>query len=406
MVERYEDVAPIMALAETSFTAQGLAAGPARTEPFFGLIGSVIVAEVGPFRFDGAIPRAQALAAWTWVVRDLSPDLRDISADAFEQVLPALLDRMRDELARGGTDPQAGKRLDIRIGDAEAIRRLPQIINALQVRGLLGKARDFGRASGAMSDDDALAQALAAIPLGDERTASLLFQAMIGEVRHPHRLIVAASRRAGGAVDSALIRAGFGPLVGAVLASAQDQLQHFFRSGAFADMDRTCRAIERFHRLLRAVGSYIDLGRLNAWSATIAALTKLASERIEPRLREVAPDVSMALRPARDGADRLDSDRLLAALSGMYLLVTLRDCRESLALNALVDEIWLRTGQVLEAYVPSILDMVRADPANQIAGARLDAALKMAELRFGAEYAGIIRRARDGEARRHNTASG
>jgi hypothetical protein len=189
-------------------------------------------------------------------------------------------------------------------------------------------------------------------------------------------------------------------MVGAILAHAQNEIPVFSASGAFADMDMACRSIDRFHRFLRAVGSYIDLGRPSAWTSAVAALTQIASERLEPRLREVAPDISQALRQARDGADRLDSDRLFAALNGAYLLATLRNSRDSLALNALIDEVWLRTGQVLEAYVPRNLELVRLDPGNTIAQQRLDAGLKMAQLRFGPEYAEVIRRARDGELRR------
>jgi hypothetical protein len=46
-------------------------------KPFFGLIDSVIVEDPADFEFDGAISRAHAEAAWTWMVRDLAPDLID-----------------------------------------------------------------------------------------------------------------------------------------------------------------------------------------------------------------------------------------------------------------------------------------------------------------------------------------
>lgn len=379
-----------------------------RVDPFFGLIGSVIVEEGQPFAFDGAIPQAQAAAVWSWVVRDLAPDLLERGlaegwsgpAEALEARMPALIEAIRAEMSKAVADPEADRKLAIRIGDADAMRRLPHVVTALKVRGLLGKAQDFGRAVNTISDDADLAEALAVIPLADQAIAGLLFQAMMRQVQQPHRLVLAASKRAGSAMDTALIRGGFGPMVSAMLASAQNEIPVFSTSGAFADMDLICRSIDRYHRMVRAVGSYIDLGRLNSWTTAIAALTKRASEQLEPRLREVAPDMTQALRQARDGADRVDADRLLTALNGTYLLVTLRNCRDSLALNALIDEVWQRTGQILEAYVPRNLELVRLDPGNAIARQRLDSGLKMAELRFGPEYAEVIRRARDGEVRR------
>ena len=46
------------------------------------------------------------------------------------------------------------------------------------------------------------------------------------------------------------------------------------------------------------------------------------------------------------------------------------------------------------------LDAFRANPADHIAAERLDATIKMAELRFNSEYADVIRKARDSAERR------
>src|SRR5690606_17015973 len=118
--------------------------------------------------------------------------------------------------------------------------------------------------------------------------------------------------------------------------------------GPFADVDLACRAVDRFHRLSRAVHGYVELARNSRWSMIIAALTKNVSARVEPRLRDVVLDVNKALRKHREGTDRLDSDQLLTALSGVYLLATVRDARDSLAVNALFEQTWAQVGQALE----------------------------------------------------------
>ena len=41
--------------------------------------------------------------------------------------------------------------------------------------------------------------------------------------------------------------------------------------GSFADIDLTCRAIDRFHRLLRAVTGYVELTRLSRWSGAVGS---------------------------------------------------------------------------------------------------------------------------------------
>ena len=91
---------------------------------------------------------------------------------------------------------------------------------------------------------------------------------------------------------------------------------------------------------------------------------------------------------------------MLAALNGLYLLMTVRKCRDSLAVNALLDQAWADTGQTVEVLVTRALDMYRGAPADPVARERLDAGIKMAEIRFNPEYADILRRARDGAERR------
>ena len=100
-----------------------------------------------------------------------------------------------------------------------------------------------------------------------------------------------------------------------------------------------------------------------------------------------------AMRRLRE-ADRLDPDQLLAALNGIYLLATLRDCKDSLALNAAFEQTWLQSGQALELHLNRNLELLRANPDDAAIGKRLDVGIKMAEIRFNPEYAETLRRAR------------
>ena len=144
---------------------------------------------------------------------------------------------------------------------------------------------------------------------------------------------------------------------------------------------------------------YVEVIRGSRWATIAAALTKEVSDKIEPKLRDVGPDMNQALR-RREGHDRIDSDQVLAALNGMYLLATVRDSRDSLAVNAVFDQTWAQTGQALEIHIDRLLQQVRTNPADQVLAKRFDAALKMAEIRFGQDYADTIRRARDTIERR------
>jgi hypothetical protein len=309
--------------------------------------------------------------------------------------VPDLLARAKPVVTAAGTSRDANHRLMIQLGGEDEVRRLPVILHALKVRALLDKAQTFGRAVNGMADEAALAAALQPMPWSEPAVVPLLMQAAVAQVANPSRLMTAVIRLSGGTTELALERAGYAPVVEAMLAHAQNQIPLLNQIGPFADVDLTCRAIDRFHRLIRAVNGYVELPRNGRWPVIIAALIKGVSARIEPRVRDVVKDVNMAMRRHREGADRLDSDQILSALNGVYLLATVRDSRDSLALNALFDQTWAQVGQALEIHIQRNLDMLRANPADRIVGERLDAAIKMAELRFNADYADVLRRAKD-----------
>ncbi len=374
---------------------------------FLGLIDTVLVQSPVEFPFDGAVSTDDATAAWLWMARDLAPDLIDLEATqdneasqaAVESLMPELLARARKALTDAKADGEINRRIRTSLGGDEAWDRLPIVLNALRCRALLEKAASFGRAANGMAEESALALALQSMPLNDPPVAALLMQAAVGQVAIPTKLVTAAIRIAGSATENSLTRAGFAPIVDAILAHAQNQVPAMSQIGAFADMDLVCRAVDRFHRLMRAVTGYVELNRNGRWAMVSSALTTAVSERLDSKLRDVAPDLNKALRK-REGTDRLDRDQILAALNGMYLLATVRDSRDSLALNALFDQVWSQTGQALEIHIERNLQALRSNPADGIASLRLDAALKMAEVRFNQEYADTLRRAKEMAERR------
>lgn len=398
---------PVQALAARPFGAFG-AAAPGAGKPFYGALDAILVDGAGSFEFQGALQRDHAAQMWIWITRDLAPDILDANRDpddpetlrAFDAMVPELANRIRGALSGASTSQEAERRLKTQIGGQAVWDHVPVLLNALKHRGLLEKARAFGKATNNIQDEGALGAALQSMPLNDAGATSLLMQAAVGQVNQPARLVTAALRIAGDGNEQSLARAGFAPLVDALLAHAQNQIRPLLQVGAFADMDLICRSIDRFHKLMRSISSYIELQRNSRWSVAVANLTASISERIEPKLREVVPDVNQALRRQRETNDRHDPDQLLAALNGVFLLATVRECRDSLAVNQMFDQVWTQVGQTLELLVTRNLDILRDNPGDRITAARLEAGIKMAELRFNSDYADVLRRARDGILRR------
>lgn len=383
-------------------------ASRAVARPFAGVIDVILVQEPVPFPFAGSVSRTHAEAGWVWVHRDLCPDLisadgvtnGNFSAGDLEVVMPEILARMKDGLAVVAGDPEKDRRLRAALGSSDARDALPAMMLALRSRALLLKAQAFGKAVNSITDDAALGVALQSMPLQDPPLAALLFHAAIGQIANPTRLITTIIRLSGNATEAAVIRQGFGPVVDAILAHAQNQLHILQPMGAFADIDLVCRSLDRFHRLVRSLTGYIEFTRGSRWATVLSAITKQVSDRIEPRLRDVVSDLNQAMRRGREGHDRLDDDRILAAINGVYLLATIRECRDSLALNALFEQAWSQTGQALEVHLQRNLDLIRQNPADAVVGSRLDAGIKMAEVRFNPEYAETLKRARAAAERR------
>lgn len=377
--------------------------------PFHGLIDAVLVPDPATFDFDGAVAEAHAHAIWTWMARDVAPDLvradlphdDPVAREALDRAIPEILTRSRDVVvaATSNANVEVERRLIVQVGGEAAYSRLGVLRSALKCRNLLEKAQSFGRATNAMTDEAALGAALQSMPLNDHAVTALLMQGAVGQVNNPAKLMQAVIRIAGAATEQAIVRAGFAPLVDAILSHAQAQIPALQQHGAFADIDMVCRAIDRFHRLMRSVMGFVELNRLSRWSSVAAGLTTTVSELVEPKLKDVGPSINLALR-RHSGTDRVDADQLLAALNGCYVLSTVRDCRDSLALNALFDQTWAQVGQALEIHVQRNLELFRSTPTDRVTGQRLDAAIKMAELRFNGEYAEVLKRARDSAERR------
>lgn len=352
--------------------------------------------------------RSHEDVVWTWVYRDLCPELidPDLLADGsytvkdLEPIMPQILLRMKEGMDAAIADPEKDRRLRATLGSSEAREALPGIIMALRSRALLVKAQTFGKAINVMTEDIAVGVALQSMPLKDPALSALLFHAALPYIANPTRLATAIIKLSGNATEASVIRMGFSPIIDAMLAHAQNQLFALQPTGPFADTDLICRSLERFHRLVRALSGYIEFSRGSRWALILSAVTKQVSDRIEPRLRDVVSDINIAMRRGREGSDRVDNDAILAAINGIYLLATIRECRDSLALNALFEQSWSQSAEALEVHIQRNLDLLRQNPDDANTRTRLDAAIKMAEVRFNPEYAETLKRARASAERR------
>ncbi len=374
------------------------------------LLGPVLSDNCEHFQPAGVIQRSAAIAVWTWLVRDADKDLNEealaaIDAGANPQEKSRLSLKVANLIATGISDAKQNadiaRRIQIQLGGQETFDRLQYIETAFRHQQLLSKSVAFGQAINGVRDDSSLKLALQTFPVEDPIVAALMMHAAVGQVQKPNRLVSVVLELSDGDTQRAITASGFAPIVEGLIAHAQSQLTYFTMTQTrFADMDLICRSLDRYHRLIRAVTSITENDKTSAWAQAVSNLIRHMSELIEPRLLKVEIDIRQSLRKARSGPDRLDSDLLFDALNGLYLLASVREALDSLALNSLVKGLWSDIGKALEVLISRNLDAYRQDPENDILAERLNTGIKMAEIRFNPEYADIMARARDGATKR------
>lgn len=383
----------------------------AAQDAFLAALSGVLVEPPVYHPFAGAIEREAAVSIWAWIARDVAQsevgrlgDAIESGADpleAFDLLLPELLDCLKANAMAEKEDRELERRNSMQMGGEDARKRLAPVIMVMRRRPLLGQAAKFGVAVGAISDEATLAAALQSISISNPVTRALWMQAMVAHMANPSRAMAAAVAIAGGNTERRITGAGYAPLVEAILSHAQGQIGRLAsQPNIFSDIDFACKAIDRFHRLMRAINYTLEIERRSLWGTITSDLIGKLSERLERPMKEITINVSQALRRPRDGNDWVDPDQVLAGLNGLYLLKIVRRSRDSLAVNALLDQAWTETGKAVEVLTTRALDGFRAAPGDVAARERLEAGIKMSEIRFNTDYADILRRARDGADRR------
>jgi len=370
------------------------------------LIGPVLVDDVSVLDPKGAVFSGHANAVWQWLCRDVDQTLSTRAVAAVDapdpgpaSALCAEVGRhLADAIASAAAGEDQARRVRVQIGSIAAYECLDQLEVAFRSRPLLAQALAFGQAFDELDDDVVAAAALKSFP-ASTRMYPFLMHAAVGRIASPYKLVSALVEAAGGCTETAVLRSGLEPVMDALVAHAQHLLAHICRDGPFIDMDQTCRAIHRFHGLVRAGSIVTENDGRGRWAVQTTQLVARVSDYLAPRLHRVEADLRQSLRPSRFEADAADSTLLLEALNGIYLLSTIREARDSLGVNAAFETVWAKTGNVLEMLIERNLDAFRQNPGDEMITRRLEAAVNMARIRFNPEYADIVQRAIYGAAR-------
>ncbi len=373
------------------------------------ILGPLLVGGRPHFDPPGAILVSDAEAIWTWLERDVVPELSAQARKALQQdgnpeilatFTKSLAAQIAEQLQFAQDEPDLLRRIRVQIGDEAAFAHLRHVASGFRCQPYLGKAVAFGRALDRQKDEQAVGLSLSSFPAKNSALMPMLMHAAMSQVSNPARIVTVVTRLSGGATERAITQSGFDTIIDAMTAHAQNQLSLIGDKGHFTDMDLVCRAILRLHAFIRGISIIVENDGHSRWAGRSAKLVAHISDQLAPRIQRVEADVRQALRPSRAGSGGIESDALLEALNGLYLLTTVREARDSFGVNSVLDSAWTQTGQVLETLISRNLEAYKMEPNDDEVARRLEAAIDMARIRFNPEYAEVIERAKEGALRR------
>jgi len=380
----------------------------------------LILLDGQPEVFGAGIRRSALDHFWEWLQRDLQQEeiflVNEVlggqsqpSERQIEVALSNIVEMVSPLLQKCHEDPETKRRLTIQMGGPEVFEVLPTILLAFRYVSYIKSGVNLGRELSASEDPGAFAYALEHISFPTAEVKSLWCQSFVSGVLRADLLAATIAKLSYASTDEAIKKSGFGEYVGALLTNAQQQIEIIEnQTGIFRDIDLTCRAIDRFHQIARGLQFHLDLSKSSKWNVALERLVKRGALSLSSRFSDVLHDVNKVLGPAPKGANSvgLDPANVLQAYNGLYVMAATRSARESLAVNAVVERVWKDVGTALEAMVDRIFEHFKHSAGSDAFDtAQVEIAIKFCSIRFGAEYAAILRRNKDNIVRRANATS-
>jgi len=353
-----------------------------------------------------AISRHSLQKFWEWAQRDLDQTIiseisetlganKRPSDRTMELSLKKLIDVVQPLFQSAAKDEDFGRRLSIQMGGREVYETIPTILMAFSYVGYIKSGLALGRELSADGSLEAIEYALGQTEFPSLSIKKLWCLSFVGGMAKPELLAEAIAKLGSRKNELILRKAGFGEYLDALLIDSQKRIEIIEeQSGIFRDVDLMCKSIDRFHHLARGMSFQFEMGKNAEWHLQLEALIKRGASALNSRFEDIVPRVNAVLRPAKPGkATQIDPSEVLVAFNCLYILAATRAARESLAVNAIVDKAWKDIGGALEVVVDQVFDHYKLVAGNdQSATVQAEVAIKFCTIRFGAEYAAILKR--------------
>lgn len=367
---------------------------------------AVVLTQDKPLVLGASLSKKHLLKFWEWVQRDLDAEFvaemnsaLGGSAAPTEQEIEAQLNALADivEPIRENAilDDESRRRLSIQIGGAEVFDSLSTLLLVFRYLAFINSGYLLGHELRSIADVETFSYALEQAHFPSQEVKKLWCLAFVGAIPKAEILANALAQKTPAKNENAIRATGLGEYFDALVIEAQRQIETVEQqTGTFRDVDLICRSIDRFHHICRSLQFNLDLPKTTAWVRHLEDLIKRAAIALNGRFSDVVKDVGKVLRPAQGtNKTHLDPNEVLQAYNGLYILAATRAARESLAVNAVVERAWRDVGQALEVMVDRIFEHYKmVAGTDPFATAQADVAIKFCSIRFGDEYAQVLKR--------------
>ncbi len=366
-----------------------------------------------PDRQPGWLRRSTFEGIWLYLLREGMPERMaalesprempvEAAARARRETIPRLADEAFALLARielaGRQDPRLQQKFTGRIGGETALADLRDMI-ALRPRlpalsDLLSRLPPPFPATEAA--EKTLLEHLSPHVSANREGTVFAAAGVAPRLATAASLVRAACQIAGSGEVLDVRRSPAAPLVDVALSMAE---RHTVRFGSLlmtgGDLAALLAEIKAFHDVARGTALAMNVEDDRLWQGRMTALRRAISQP----LVEAAHDVVPALRRAFGGDpfSRPTEEDRAQALRSVALLAAARRYREALAVNAPVDRLWPIAEQALQTWGRPTIDRLRKAGGREredlVAASAL--AVEVGEQIHGADYAALMRRARD-----------
>lgn len=383
---------------------------------FFTPLSPFLVDEVVATHQTGRIARAHLPAIWTWIRRDVVSDdyERAIAADPLDpraDVAPIARKFRRDAMARvvevmreAGVDPKVRQKVIGHVGGEGAYRSLVDAVYVLQNEGAF--ANLFGQLPHNitvfdMAEPSRVADVIRASIEQVQLTLEWVAAAVLARTNNPAVLAHLACRLAASSDPRLVAGSRFGVLIDCLIG----QLERYAALARARGNDPESRRrfvtdLRSYHEVTKNLALTLPTESVSAWFRRLGGVRVAMSETVA-RVIEAAPGlVRRALRVEAAAGEipaRFDPDAYDDAEFAVRVSIEARLAAESLAVNELVGRTRKQVETTLEVISGKLLADLKSSPVldRRVMTDAADAAIRLAALVFGEDYAAVMRKSRD-----------